>query len=623
MTTRRAEKKLADAPELPELGEIERDLAGLISTGKPIRRDLTDGGRLHIDRPLPFLCVHVGEALAAREVVASNAAYLITPDPALAAAICGLVATAIEAHCHAFLLLDFGELEEDRFLTDDAPVLPAFEIAVACGDSAGERAAMKAFTAAAKGREAKYRTPRIEKLAAAGAFPSGQAALTVRFAPIYRVPGKDATYPELKDRVVANMVDSGLQAVAAYVEASGLEAPASHRSLGRRAFVDAVTRADRAMDKIASAFDFLLAVTPINSQAAWNEFEAGGFKETPKFFYRPLQFEVSEEKRKLFSIPLDQLEDPLLETLYLEKQQELDLQLSMIAARETRRFADIGRALYGAVEPELLRSARAILEHDAIRKGAGKRRGAILDCDSVVTAAREMIGEYRRMHPDFDASVEVRSDLPAGLLVSANRLLVSRATSIPARRLPALLSHEVGVHLLTYFNGSAQGLRILSSGLAGYESMQEGLAVFAEYLTGGMTAGRLQLLAARVVACDAMLRGAALPETFRMLTDDSGLGRQRAFNVVLRVYRGGGFAKDAIYLRGLHRVLRHLRNGGSLTPLWMGKISAEHLGAVEELRARGLLKPPAIQPAFLSAKPVKPLLRKAMAGLDPIQLLEA
>ena len=138
-----------------------------------------------------------------------------------------------------------------------------------------------------------------------------------------------------------------------------------------------------------------------------------------------------------------------------------------------------------------------------------------------------------------------------------------------------------------------------------------------------MTAGRLQLLAARVVACDAMLRGAALPETFRMLTDDSGLGRQRAFNVVLRVYRGGGFAKDAIYLRGLHRVLRHLRNGGSLTPLWMGKISAEHLGAVEELRARGLLKPPAIQPAFLSAKPVKPLLRKAMAGLDPIQLLEA
>jgi hypothetical protein len=33
-------------------------------------------------------------------------------------------------------------------------------------------------------------------------------------------------------------------------------------------------------------------------------------------------------------------------------------------------------------------------------------------------------------------------------------------------RVEALLSHEVGVHLLTYFNGSAQGLRLFRSGLA-------------------------------------------------------------------------------------------------------------------------------------------------------------
>ena len=84
-----------------------------------------------------------------------------------------------------------------------------------------------------------------------------------------------------------------------------------------------------------------------------------------------------------------------------------------------------------------------------------------------------------------------------------------------------------------------------------------------------------------------------------MLTAVHGLDERQGFNVVLRVYRGGGLAKDAIYLRGLLQVLRHLENGGSLTPLWMGKISAEHLSAVEELRARGLLKAPVIQPTFL------------------------
>lgn len=612
------------------IDEIENEVTELMSSGKPLRHDLPDGGMLHIDRPLPFLSVHIGsEPAAARDIVSSNASYLVTSDAALAVEICGLVSRELVTHCHAFLLLDFGELEKDRFLTDDAPVLPAFEIAIATGSSAAEQAAQEAFAAAAMSREAKYRTPRIEKLrrsrdnsSLSSALP-GAAVLTVRFAPIYKAPGREAIYPDVRDRVVANMVDSGLRAVAAYVDASGLKAPASHRSLGRRAFIDAVSRADRAIDKVASAFDFLLAVTPINSEIAWAEFEAGGYGEAPRLLYRPLEFEVSEQKRRLFAVSLDQFEDPLLTTLYLEKQQELDLQLSMISARETPRFVEIGRAIYGPVEPELLRAATAILEHQPIRDIAGKRKSPLVDCNTVAAAAREMIGEYRSLHPGFDASVEIRSDLPAGLLVSANRLLVSRATAMPADRLAALLGHEVGVHLLTYYNGSAQGLRILSSGLAGYEGMQEGLAVLAEYLSGGMTAERLQLLAARVVACDSMLKGADFPATFGQLTADHGLNERRAFNVVLRVYRGGGLAKDAIYLRGLLQVLRHLEEGGSLTPFWIGKISAKHLGAVEELRARGLLKPPVVQPTFLSADGVRQRLKRAMAGMSPMDMIEA
>ena len=54
--------------------------------------------------------------------------------------------------------------------------------------------------------------------------------------------------------------------------------------------------------------------------------------------------------------------------------------------------------------------------------------------------------------------VEDDIDMAAGLLVSRNRLLISRDTNLPPERLTALLSHEIGVHLLTYFNGDAQGL---------------------------------------------------------------------------------------------------------------------------------------------------------------------
>ncbi len=77
------------------LEAVEADLAALLAEGKPIRRDLADGGRLHIDRPLPFLCVHVGlDQNAAFDTASANASYLIAPDARTAGDIAVLVALA-------------------------------------------------------------------------------------------------------------------------------------------------------------------------------------------------------------------------------------------------------------------------------------------------------------------------------------------------------------------------------------------------------------------------------------------------------------------------------------------------------------------------------------------------
>ena len=229
--------------------------------------------------------------------------------------------------------------------------------------------------------------------------------------------------------------------------------------------------------------------------------------------------------------------------------------------------------------------------------------------------------ESRERHAGFKAAVKLRDDLPAGLMVSGPCLFISRSTKMSRRRVEALLSHEIGVHLLTYFNGSAQGLRLFRSGLAGYEGFQEGLAVFAEYVVGGMTTRRLRLIAARVVACAAMLEGASFQETFRALVREHGFAKKGAFNLTLRLYRGGGLAKDAIYLRGLLELLSHLRGGGSLDPFWMGKVSASHFGIMQELILRGLLKPPQLRPAFLSQSQAETRLARARSGLSPIEMI--
>ncbi|RVP90970.1 tyrosine/phenylalanine carboxypeptidase domain-containing protein, partial [Sinorhizobium meliloti] len=221
----------------------------------------------------------------------------------------------------------------------------------------------------------------------------------------------------------------------------------------------------------------------------------------------------------------------------------------------------------------------------------------------------------------FEALVEVRDDLPAGLLVSGRRLLIARSTIMESDRVGPILSHEIGVHLLTYFNGSAQGLRLFRSGLAGYEGMQEGLAVFAEYLSGGMTSERLRLLAARVLACAAMIDGASLPEVYHLLVHEHGFQRADAFNVVLRVYRGGGLVKDAIYLRGLLQLLDHLAAGGALEPFWMGKIAASHFAVMQELHARGLLGGPSVRPMFLDGPEAPSRLARARERMAPLDML--
>lgn len=604
------------------------EFATALAAGEPIRRDFGRGERLHIDRPLPFLVVHVARRRepAALDVVTANSSYLLVRTLGTATAIIKLVAAAMTERFGAFIVLDVGELVQDR-LASDAAYLPPFEMSLSASGGDAAKQALLAFSAATEQAKAKYRAPQIARPKVADDPAArlarqlpGQACLTIRFAPIYRVPGSDAVYPELRDRVVANIVDAGLRAIASFADATGSLALASHRALGRRAFVDAVTRADRAIDEVAQSFDFLLAVTPINAQAAWTEFSNSGGERAPDFLYRPLTVDVARQKKALFSVTLDRFEDPVLATLYREKQQELDLQLSLLAARETPRYVEFGRALYGAVEPGLLGTASEILAET--KPGRGKRRDDGDDADAAFVERRalSMIKTYAGAYDGFSASVELRDDLPSGLMVSGGRLLISSNTSMARGRVEALLSHEVGVHLLTYFNGSAQGLRLFRSGLAGYEGVQEGLAVLAEYLVGGMTVARLRLIAARVVACADMLDGASFVDCYRRLTRDLGFSDSSAFNLALRVYRGGGLTKDAIYLRGLLEVLAHLRAGGSLDPFWMGKIAAGHFGIMQELGTRGLLKAPRLLPQFLSHPQAAERLKAAYAGITPIQM---
>jgi uncharacterized protein (TIGR02421 family) len=179
----------------------------------------------------------------------------------------------------------------------------------------------------------------------------------------------------------------------------------------------------------------------------------------------------------------------------------------------------------------------------------------------------------------------------------------------------------VGTHVVTWYNGLAQPLGQLATGLAGYEELQEGLAVLAEHLAGGLSSARLRTLAGRVVAVHHVAHGASFVESYRDLTATHGFSDHQAFSLCLRAHRSGGLTKDAIYLRGLVRLLEYLQHDGDLDPLFLGKVALHHLPALRELRWREYLRPAPLEPRHLGSPHARERLLRIRGGLSLADLI--
>jgi uncharacterized protein (TIGR02421 family) len=222
-----------------------------------------------------------------------------------------------------------------------------------------------------------------------------------------------------------------------------------------------------------------------------------------------------------------------------------------------------------------------------------------VDAESFAERAEKEFEYYRKFYPQMSAKVEIRNDI-VGLMVASGNLLVSNNSRIPGSRVEALIQHEIGTHVLTYYNGKFQPFRQLYCGLPGYEELQEGLAVLAEYLVGGLSNPRLRLLAGRVISSTMIIDGASFIDTFRTLNLNFGFDKRTSYTITVRTFRGGGLTKDIVYLRGLVQLLEYLKSGGDLEPLFIGKIALEHLPVIQELRWRTVLQPPPLKPKYLA-----------------------
>ena len=361
---------------------------------------------------------------------------------------------------------------------------------------------------------------------------------------------------------------------------------------------------DHELADIAASIPLLLWVTPINLIEARGRFLEGGV--APTFAYRPVEDPAVIEAR-LAATATDAVEDPALAHLLQAKHRELELQVRMLRQRGTDGFLDLSVQLYGTVSPALLGDAESLLSNvESSPAESGRRLNAV----AFARRVEAELDHYRARHVGLESMVEIRPD-SSGVMVSNGNVLLAPTLVVPESRVHSLLQHEVGTHVVTHVNGSSQPLRLLGAGLADYDETQEGLAVFAEYLAGGLTRSRLRQLAARVVAVHQMVAGASF-QTVHAALIECGVAVNEAFTITARAFRSGGFTKDAVYLRGLRSILSHIGAGGDLGGLLIGKMSLADLPHVNDLLARGILRGPVLRPRYLD----DPAASQRLAGID-------
>lgn len=393
----------------------------------------------------------------------------------------------------------------------------------------------------------------------------------------------------------------------------------NYHLLGRKNLNKAVWQVDKALAEIESTYEFLLMVAPTNSDESWHEFRESGYTINPKFHYRLLPLDPEKLKQKLYHIDIEAVDDPSVAYLFREKREELDTQITMLNERNSKNFMLSSIRLFSSIDEPLLKMARDILKN--VEPEAGKRKDKkMADGNFFSKAARAEIAYYKEQNELFESGVEIRDDM-VGIMVSRGRVMIGKHFEVSKERVQPLLQHEVGTHVLTYFNGSLQPLQLLRTGLAGYEELQEGLAVLSEYLVGGLTANRLRTLAARVTAAHDMTEGAEFKDVFHQLTEVHSFNAVTAFDLTTRIYQSGGYTKDIIYLRGLMRLMNYIKKGGDFDILYIGKIAEQHVPILSELKNRQILKQIPMFPRYLKEEKCLQRLAKIKNGITPRELI--
>ena len=341
---------------------------------------------------------------------------------------------------------------------------------------------------------------------------------------------------------------------------------------------------DKELYQLTKTLEVLSYVTPLNLEVEQKKFIKNNGKINPTFKYRQIVEHPFEFKRKLYALSLEYIKDVTIAKLYRDVIQSYSDKIDMLSTIGTNKFFYNSLRYFGQPNETDLKHAHFILScpNDHVAP-------EMIDIKEVKNVFQAAIHEY-----GFKADVEITKHLTAEIMVInyKKKVLLKKGTKLSMNSVKALVHHEIGVHMVTTMNALEQPLNIFKLGFPTNTYTQEGIAVLTEYLSGHLTIKRLKELALRVIAIEMMINGLDFKNVYHELVNTYYQDKKEAFILSTRIFRGGGFTKDHLYLKGFIRILQFYKNGNSLEPLLIGKNSIAYLDIYKEMIARDLAQPP-------------------------------
>lgn len=601
--------------ELQEENELERHLPG--------------GGYLHMSNELPYLVIYRQEEhndnldRATVRFVLSEASFLIVGNKDFEGyrRLMFMLSEAMATRFKSFLMIDLysGGLHADRFIikgpADRIPgtidVLKQELDKLTLGYS--EMVLQETEVQDTKERQLDGKKPllTITELKDAGCLLLG-----LEVPPVYRNKSGEE-YPVFFRKFKDDLVVALHKAIFEFIRIQTSSGVRSYRALGQKSLQSKVLEIDKELANIETSYQFLWLVSPANIRQIKDTFFESNFEKVLNYHYRLLPFDPDVMKRRLYNLRIEDIDDPAISHIFREKREELDLQISMLTDRGSKNFFYNSMMLFGDIDKDLQKEAETLLREASEKEE--QEHGSIMRADDFRILAEAEFDFFREQDPDFNSKIHVREDVNI-LMVSRGEVYIPSDYKLNANETNALIQHEIGTHVLTYYNGKQQPLSLLSVGLTDYDTLQEGMAVLSEYLVGGLTVNRMRTLSGRVVAASARMHGAEFQDVFRLLYRDYNFTPQRAFNITSRIFQGGGFTKDISYLKGLLELKKYLEEGGEMSKLFLGKFALEHMPIIEELQERQVLKPLKLSPRYLNTEETKSKIDKLRKGMALSQM---